>query len=65
MNTNCEDFVTKVERANLALFRSKKITITPENLRVVIRSAFEAGRKFGVKEGKETKSLFESIFGKY
>lgn len=60
------DYILNVYRSNRTLFKNghdTKITITSGEVVEQIRLAFEAGRKAGIAEVENEKSLFAKIFG--
>lgn len=64
---NAHEYLTKVRRQNQRLFTymgEKKLIMQASELERVIVGAFEAGKAVGVREGKDSKSLFETVFGK-
>lgn len=53
------DYVAYLEKQQPKLFKAKKIQLSPDELRRILKRAFEQGEH----NGKTSKSLFEQIFG--
>jgi len=63
---NAHEYLTQVRRKNERLFTymgEKKLTMQAAELERVIVEAFNAGRAAGYQEGKDSKSIFEQVFG--
>lgn len=63
---NAHEYLIGVRRKNERLFTymgERKLSLSVVELERVIVEAFEAGKREGLQEGKDSKSLFQQIFG--
>lgn len=57
------DYLLLVKRSNAELFKAKKVIVKVSDIEALIIRSFEAGEKAGFKNGKESKSIFQTVFG--